>query len=68
MRGTLMPKAWVGCGFSVPARKYAPKRVRSITYQVAKQTVNEATMTQARYFGKIIKPRSNAPENISGPA
>ncbi len=48
MRGTFTPKASTSLGFSVPARSSAPRRVRSITNQVARQTTTEATTTQAR--------------------
>ena len=65
-RGTLMPKACTSFGFSVPARRYEPSRVRSITYQVPTQTISEANTTKARYLGKNMKPRLNAPRKISG--
>ena len=39
---------WTSAGFSVAARRWAPSRVRSIAYQVPKQTAIDATTTQAR--------------------
>ena len=66
MRGTLTPNACTSVGFSVAARRYAPSFVRSITYQVARQTTSEATITQARYFGRNMKPRLMPPFSSSG--
>ena len=66
MRGTLMPNACTSDGFSVAARKYEPSLVRSITYQVPKHTITEATITHARYLGRNMNPRLNAPPNSSG--
>ena len=48
MRGTFTPKASTRRGFSVPARSSAPRRVRSITNQVARHTTSEAATTQPR--------------------
>mgnify|MGYP004478090635 CR=1 FL=1 len=57
-----MTHAWLftgppGSGRSVAARRYEPSFVRSITYQVLRQTMSDATITQARYFGRNMKPR-----------
>ena len=48
MRGTLMPKACTSVGFSVAARRYEPRRVRSTTYHVPRQTASEKPITHAR--------------------
>jgi hypothetical protein len=66
MRGTLMPKACTSAGFSVAARRYDPSLVRSMTNQVERHTMSEATITHARYFGRNMKPRLNEPANSAG--
>ncbi len=48
IRGTLIPNARTRAGFSVAARRYDPSLAHSITYQVARQTPTEKTITQAR--------------------
>src|SRR5262245_34768020 len=47
-RGTLIPNVCTSTGFSTPARRYAPSRVRSIAYQMTRHTTTDTTMTQPR--------------------
>ena len=64
--GTRTPKARTSAAFSVAARRYEPRRVRSTASQTSRQATAEASTTHSRYLGMIMKPRSMAPRRNSG--
>src|SRR5579863_4574650 len=64
--GTFTPKDCRSGAFSLAARKVAPRRVRSITYQVPKHTTMDTAITQARYSGRNMNPRLKPPASAAG--